>query len=365
MRTPNNGEATALRVYKSLRSAHLERLQTFQEATNIYLEESYDFDPGAASALTNMPRRVRLREVFSVVRSLRPRVIEINEAYQLNAWPLLFVVRCAIGSLRRRDRAEVVFYAIENFDPASSLAHRVHLPESLARFLSNIALRIVVPRPRRVCFGTAGSRDLYTQNSCWMLRSADVRLIEALPKPRTLSGTVAVDIDALFLGAFEERKGVLDALAAMARLKAEDGRRRFVVVGKGPLLPDVLEYVARGIEVIVDPPRSDIEQLMERAKVLILLSRDTPTWREQVGLPIVEALSAGMTVVSSDRTGLAEWLHTHGHTVLSSEASLDTVTHALRDAVERPLEREEVLITLPSDDARALADRWLLGANDA
>jgi len=93
----------------------------------------------------------------------------------------------------------------------------------------------------------------------------------------------------------------------------------------------------------------------------VLLSQRTTNWREQVGLPIVEALAHGCAVVASDETGLADWLATHGHRCVSPSASegelADVVVVAIK--AERPV--DSVLADLPAVDGRSRADAWLFG----
>ena len=93
----------------------------------------------------------------------------------------------------------------------------------------------------------------------------------------------------------------------------------------------------------------------------VLLSQPTPTWREQVGLPVVEGLAHGCTVVTTTETGLAGWLAAHGHEVLPPGAPDGEVAAAVDRALGRRRPAGDVLADLPAADGRLAADRWMFG----
>jgi glycosyltransferase involved in cell wall biosynthesis len=102
-----------------------------------------------------------------------------------------------------------------------------------------------------------------------------------------------------------------------------------------------------------------VHRALRRAAVLVLLSQPTPTWREQVGLPLVEGLAHGCTVVTTAETGLADWLAAHGHTVLAPDAAPATVVAAVVEALAAGRPAASVLADLPDDDGRQAAEAWL------
>jgi glycosyltransferase involved in cell wall biosynthesis len=114
----------------------------------------------------------------------------------------------------------------------------------------------------------------------------------------------------------------------------------------------------------VDPPRAQIHQLLASSQVLVLPCQPTPSWREQVGLPIVEGLSYGCTVVTTTETGLASWLAAAGHQVTSADATAEELAAAILAAVRHPLQAGDVLASLPDVDGRLAADDWLFRRTD-
>ena len=65
------------------------------------------------------------------------------------------------------------------------------------------------------------------------------------------------------------------------------------LLGKGALEQEAraLSVAQPSVTLEVDPPRPRIHSVLDDSRVLVLWSQPSPTWREQVGLPIVEGLS--------------------------------------------------------------------------
>src|SRR5699024_458873 len=88
--------------------------------------------------------------------------------------------------------------------------------------------------------------------------------------------------EVLFVGAFDERKGIRELLEAWPLVTDRRPAAALRVIGQGPLVDEVTAR-AGGLErtsVTVDPPRADIHAGLRRAAVLVLLSQPHPRWRE-------------------------------------------------------------------------------------
>jgi glycosyltransferase involved in cell wall biosynthesis len=131
-----------------------------------------------------------------------------------------------------------------------------------------------------------------------------------------------------------------------------------LILGKGALLEDVRRFAAAnpGVRLLVDPSRPEIFACLSAAKALILFSQPQKGFKEQVGLPIVEGLSFGCEIVSSDETGIASWLHEHGHQVVESGANDEELAQAVIRAITSTRTRAELLEMLPATDGRLCAD---------
>ncbi|NKY64414.1 glycosyltransferase family 4 protein [Gordonia rubripertincta] len=185
------------------------------------------------------------------------------------------------------------------------------------------------------------------------------KVFPALDMPRLQN--VKKERVVVFLGAFELRKGIDTVMDAWREIDVS-ANAKLIFIGKGDLSEQVSRYCQETATacVCIDPPRDDIYAALAEASVLVLPSRTSTDWREQVGLPIVEALSMGCEIVTSDSTGLADWLREHDHFVLPSDASASDYSRAIVGALDRSCRAVSILDSLPRDhDGRELADRWM------
>jgi glycosyltransferase involved in cell wall biosynthesis len=135
------------------------------------------------------------------------------------------------------------------------------------------------------------------------------------------------------------------------------------LIGVGPLLDTVKAWCEKhpAVELIVDPPRSVIHERLNRAKALVLLSQPEKRWREQNPLPILEALSHGCEVISSDQSGTATWLADNGHRVVPWDAADEEVAEAICEALNASRLPQEITRCLPSEDGHNVALKWMWG----
>jgi hypothetical protein len=348
-----------VRVYWSLRTAHLERARVLAPASILYRARRYDFDEALAAGLDLIPGST-VAMATTLARS-RVTELEVTEPLMRSGLPrcaaAIAVVRGA-GWLRR-EPTRVVSYAIENLDPYGQ-ARPASVKGRLRRRIDVILMGWVARRLDRVAFGTESAQELYRRRFGDAMR-ADSALIPALPSacecgsvgPRRARHVV-------FVGALTERKGIDLLVQAWPAVLLAEPDAELTIVGKGPLaaLAESLAAEHDHVRLVVDPPRTQIHEILGTGTVLVLLSQRTPHWREQVGLPIVEALAHGLSVVTTSETGLASWLAAHGHHVLSS-ASVADVASAVTAAIRAPLAPAQVIASLPAQDGRIEADRWL------
>ncbi len=109
-----------------------------------------------------------------------------------------------------------------------------------------------------------------------------------------------------YAGRLIESKGLMDLLAAVRALPAPV---RLLLIGNGELRAQLEGQPIPGGEVRVLDGLSHAQMAAGYAQldVLVLPSHTTPTWKEQFGRAIIEALSCGVPVVGSD-SGEIPWL---------------------------------------------------------
>jgi UDP-glucose:(heptosyl)LPS alpha-1,3-glucosyltransferase len=125
-----------------------------------------------------------------------------------------------------------------------------------------------------------------------------------------------------------ERKGLREAITALARIKEEDSPVMLQVVGK----PDPKPYIelarSLGVEedVIFEGPLSDVFGAYVEADFFVL-----PTRHDPCSLVVLEALAMGLPVISTKQNGACEIMTAgvHGF-VLESADDLDALADAMR-----------------------------------
>lgn len=362
MSEPGNTRTRDVRVYKTLRTAHLERALELAPADILYRDSRYDFDEGLAAQVR--PQQVGDLRCAWVVARHGYEIVEINEPAAIDCVRRSAIVLAALllSDRFRRRRTRIVTYAIGNIDP-----HVLPRPADwwprLGRRLDLILARWVWARLDRVVFGTETARQLYgTVFGIAERRRLRWTTIEALPAVCScVAGGPKVPGRLLFLGDLSQRKGFDSVLAAWATVRNRVPGAILTVVGRGALLDDAYAAARADsrIHLIADPPRDVVHAELRRASVVVLPSRRQGAWREQVGLPIVEGLAHGCTIVTTDETGIADWLTRNGHGVVPADTVTELLALVLAEAATRPLDARAVCGSLPRQDSRLEADAWL------
>jgi glycosyltransferase involved in cell wall biosynthesis len=360
----------AMRIYGSLRSAHLERFPRMVPAEVVFHRTRADHDASLADPAAAPRQAGRLGVVARLLRR-HYDVIEVNEPVMVQRWPDLLAQIAAIrlrGVLTRR-RGSVVAYCIGLTDPVEELSRRSRLPPRLSRPIARVVMRVLVAGMDRLAFGTTEARGLYARYVPAARLDRISKVFEALPAPcECLSGAGhRQPSTVVFLGAFDERKGIERLMPAWEELLRRDGDARLQLIGSGPLAGEVGEWASQRAEVTlaIDPPRAAIHGALRESTALVLLSQRVGPWREQVGLPIVEALGHGCEVIASSETGLATWLAEHGHAVVDPRIAPAELAEVIAEVLDAPRSRERVLADLPDSDQRIAADAWLMTGDEA
>jgi glycosyltransferase involved in cell wall biosynthesis len=170
--------------------------------------------------------------------------------------------------------------------------------------------------------------------------------------------------DVAFVGEVGVRKGVPGLMKAWELVEREVPGVRIRLVGAGSLADEVAAWCAsrpERREFLGQLSHAATMDVIASAAVLAAPSRRHGRWREQIGLPLTEALSYGLTIVTTDETGLADWLLARRHFVLPSSSDTGALAEALVRAVRAPLTRDEVRGALPSIGGRQRSQAYIHG----
>jgi glycosyltransferase involved in cell wall biosynthesis len=161
--------------------------------------------------------------------------------------------------------------------------------------------------------------------------------------------------EVLFVGQFEERKGVTALLEAFAAV--DDPTARLRLVGNGSLEGEIAERAARDprLEVVGYLSQDQLPDALGRACCLVLPSITTALDREPWGLVVNEAMHAGVPVIATDAVGAAA-----GGLVEHERNGLivpERDTRALADAI-RHMTTDRAFASRLGDQARHDVERF-------
>jgi glycosyltransferase involved in cell wall biosynthesis len=151
-----------------------------------------------------------------------------------------------------------------------------------------------------------------------------------------------------------EVKGVQVLLRALTGL---DGDWRLAVAGDGDYRSD-LEAMAASLQLadrvsFLGPVSStEVPDVLRTLDALALPSLTTPTWREQFGRIIIEAMACGVAVVGSDSGEIPNVIGDAG--LVTPEAN----EAALRDALQRLMDEPELRGALGRAGRRRVLERY-------
>ncbi|WP_274610875.1 glycosyltransferase [Rhodococcus sp. KRD162] len=351
-----------LRIVPELRADHVERSRNLTAATTLYFETNSDL-PG-----TRIPddfRRVSVLGLLKYVTHSRAIILELPEPLWIRFLPktiLAAVVWKASGLVRRSPRTTVV-YAIENNEPSNLLFGDRRVAKSFVWPLTWVLGIVVRCSVDRLCFGSEGSRETYL--SIPLVGGIDHAVVINLPaRPAAVSPPADETRSnrVSFVGVLEHRKGIDVLMRSWPSVEQRCPEAVLTIVGDGPMSLQVEQWSAE------NPysrnfrgrlPHSQISSIVGQSALLVAPSVRDGRWREQIGLPILEALTVGATVIASDETALANWLSAQGHSVLPSHCLSSDLAGEIVERLKSPLPVGQVIASLPEVAGRVAADKWL------
>lgn len=131
--------------------------------------------------------------------------------------------------------------------------------------------------------------------------------VDAAPFAAVRPGFDTDVAEILYVGQFEDRKGIEFLLDAFTILRNEGVAARLRLIGNGSLEDEIRVRTAASdaIEIVGHVPQEKLPAQLARARCLVLPSITTDLDREPWGLVCNEAMHAGLPVVASDAVGAA------------------------------------------------------------
>jgi alpha-maltose-1-phosphate synthase len=114
----------------------------------------------------------------------------------------------------------------------------------------------------------------------------------------------------LFIGRLSQEKGILVLLNSFIALHQKFKNCNLRIVGNGPLKKQIKTIVNKNnlqnSTEITTTPYNQIHKHYKWADIFVLPSQNTPTWEEQYGMVLVEALSSGLPIITTDTGAIPE-----------------------------------------------------------
>jgi glycosyltransferase involved in cell wall biosynthesis len=351
-----------LRIWDESRTSHFELLQKMTPSTLVYRRRNYSFHSRIAEGLA-IEKRGWLSTTGRILFGDYD-VLELNEPTMIRIFPLLLVYTTAYRIRRRLSHKHnrAVLYAIDNIDLRDLIASIPWTPKRLTYATFRAAFGYLVATFDRIAFGSRTALKTYESVAPRQLALIDHVVIEQLPAPCDCAKGERNPDGVLFVGALEERKGVLALERAWEVIAAKNPAATLLIVGKGELEHEVEAWVETQprVTLSIDPDRAEIHAAYRRAHAVVLLSVSSARWREQIGLPIIEGLAHGCEIVTSSETGLADQLREHGHVVLPALAPPNVHANGILMALSNTRHADAITAMLPTEHGRKIADDWLL-----
>jgi len=338
---------------------------------SLFLVQKYksDFD----SSKIPVKAQIRSTGVWkSILLALKaePEVIEIPEPlyYRYLLRTAFFVFAISSLSRFRNSRPKFVTFCLEN--GAKGLRPRRLSFISPILWVATITplVRFLVQKVHRIAFGSEMAQSTL---KTWLTRSqiedldSKSRFFPQLPsKCECYPELLKVQGSILFLGELEHRKGIHFLIEAWREYSKEFPNSTLTIAGRGSLEHQVKELVSgsTNVKFLGQVNRDAVHQLMRASQIVVLPSRRSGFWREQIGLPLEEGLSHSCSLIAPEDSGLSGFLVQNNQQILRWDYSVEDLVAALSSSTLNP----EVVnsMKLPVRNQRGVAEDWLLSDFD-
>lgn len=274
---------------------------------------------------TTTARRL-YRSVTLGMRRARPHVVQVNE--EPTEWSLLQSFLAA--RLLAPDAARF-FYQHTNIPSPPERQHQKLKLRAVLRLADGAFVGSSEAESVLRALGMTSNIHIQTEigadERVWVPRDDDAH-----------AGTLTFG----YVGGLLPEKGVADLARAAIRLQ---GSWRFVIAGDGPERTTVKEIVNEaGFKARLDMrgliERGPLPCMIRELDVLALPSRTTPTWKEQFGLVLAEAMLSGVAVIGTDSGAIPEVIGDGG--LIFPEGDVAALTSHLQALMDRPAWKAEV-----------------------
>ena len=221
------------------------------------------------------------------------------------------------------------FHAYSGFSPSYEFGKRM-----MQRFARRLHGRIAVSAAARHFIGR------YFPGECKVIpNGVDLSQYDDVsPFARWSDGIPNI----LFVGRFENRKGLMYLLRAYYQLRLEGHACRLLVVGSGPQAGEAHRYIGSrrlgGVEILGRLSDQDKARAFATADIYA----SPATGQESFGIVLLEAMASGVPIVCSDIHGYKGVVRRNEQAVLVPPRDTKALAAALSTLLRDPLQRERM-----------------------
>jgi len=334
------------------------RLIVPREVTHVFMDYKPEINPGlepeevvplpAILNQSHMTRILHPARLAALMKTFNPDHIHIEEdPHSLVGVETVFITQ------RVCPQATISFFIWDN------LARTPRFPLSL---IKRLFTRYSFRRCELVVCGNADGQRLLTEAKCYTGNSLVLPQVGLDPDeyisplrpdlPELLARRNNVPLIG-FLGRMVPEKGVFLLLEALSRLWTI--KWKLLLVGNGPLREAIHEHWQSRFGdrlITMDAiPHKAVSQYLRCLDIFVLPSYSIPTWKEQFGLTLVQAMMAGVACIGSSSGAIPEVMGSGG--LIFKEQDVDDLTCGLKRMLESERLRREL-----GQKARAFALRY-------
>jgi glycosyltransferase involved in cell wall biosynthesis len=226
--------------------------------------------------------------IIKLLKEIKPDIIYVEQGDSA-----LSYFQVIMASILFAPRAKRLFFTWINWKPKISLKHKLF-------------------------FGTIGKINRFFSHGA-IVGNYDAQVLleeKKFTKPILVLPQLGIDLEQIphtteqnnktigFVGRLVPEKGIFDLLNAFYSLHQTHPDWHLVFVGTGPSKEELQKKIkALHLEThvtIKDPvPHEQIFTLLHKIEILVLPSYDVPTWREQFGHILIEAMALKIPVIGS------------------------------------------------------------------
>lgn len=269
------------------------------------------------------------RPFYNAIQSFKPDLIHVEQGDGA-----LSYFQTILYTKWLYPKAKSVFFTWLNWVPEHSLKHRIFLTplEKINLACSDGAI-----------VGNHDAQDLLRQKGF-------ARPILVLPqlginadifKPPTEQNMHYAKY-ICYIGRIIEEKGIFDLANAFVRLSDSFKDWNLLFVGKGPAMSALRSFIATSsmssrMHISQPVAHENIVHLLHNIDILVLPSYDTPTWREQFGHVLIEAMGCKVPIVGSDAGEIAHVIGSCGliFKQKNQQSLLEQLANLMQDEVLR------------------------------